>query len=107
LQWIFFYFFVATVQKYSPPKKTLQLISQKWLWYFKLTIDIYFLFFFWFLGRGLGARCTHPIYLSTLANLTLITLFSEILKFSKIISSKSKNLVKENSEYLGIFHLLN
>jgi hypothetical protein len=28
------------------------------------------------------------------------------LKFSKILSSKSKNIVKENSEYLGIFHLL-
>jgi hypothetical protein len=39
-------------------------------------------------------------YLSTLVNLTLIILIS------KIISSKSKNIVKENSEYLGIFHLL-
>jgi hypothetical protein len=29
-----------------------------------------------------------------------------MLKFSKIISSKSKNIVKENSEYLGIFYLL-
>jgi hypothetical protein len=45
-------------------------------------------------------------YLSTLANSTLIILFSEMLKFSKIISSKSKNIVKDNSEYLGIFHLL-
>jgi hypothetical protein len=27
-----------------------------------------------------------------------------IISFSKIISSKSKNIVKENSEYLGIFH---
>jgi hypothetical protein len=43
---------------------------------------------------------------STLANSTLIILFSELLKFSKIISSKSKNIVKENSEYLRIFHLL-
>jgi hypothetical protein len=42
-------------------------------------------------------------YPSTLANLTLIILFSEMLKFSKIISSKSKNIVKENSEYLRIF----
>jgi hypothetical protein len=41
------------------------------------------------------------IYLSTLASLTLIILFS------KIISSKSENIVKENSEHLGIFHLLN
>jgi hypothetical protein len=39
-------------------------------------------------------------YLSTLGNLTLIILFSEMLKFSKIISSKSKNIVKDNSEYL-------
>ncbi len=45
-------------------------------------------------------------YPSTLANLTLIILFSEMLKFSKIISSKSKNIVKENSEHLGIFNLL-
>jgi hypothetical protein len=45
-------------------------------------------------------------YLSTLANLTLIILFSEMLKFSKIISSKSKNIVKDNSEYLWIFYLL-
>jgi hypothetical protein len=30
-----------------------------------------------------------------LANSTLIILFSEMLKFSKIIFSKSKNIVKE------------
>ncbi len=29
-----------------------------------------------------------------------------MLKFSKIISFQSKNIVKENSEYLGIFYLL-
>jgi hypothetical protein len=29
-----------------------------------------------------------------------------MLKFSKITSSKSKNIVKDNSEYLKIFHLL-
>jgi hypothetical protein len=29
-----------------------------------------------------------------------------MLKFSKIISFKSKNIVKDNNEYLGIFHLL-
>jgi hypothetical protein len=29
-----------------------------------------------------------------------------MLKFSNIIFSKSKNIVKDNSEYLGIFHLL-
>jgi hypothetical protein len=28
------------------------------------------------------------------------------LKFSKIIFSKSKNIVKDNSEYLRIFHSL-
>ncbi len=44
--------------------------------------------------------------LSTLASSTLIILFSEMLKFSKTISFESKNIVKENSEYLGIFHFL-
>jgi hypothetical protein len=34
-----------------------------------------------------------------------LILFSELLKFSKIISSKSKKIVKENNGYLGIFHL--
>jgi hypothetical protein len=29
-----------------------------------------------------------------------------MLKSVEIISSKSKNIVKENSEYLGIFYLL-
>jgi hypothetical protein len=29
-----------------------------------------------------------------------------MLKISKIISSKSKSIVKDNGEYLGIFHLL-
>jgi hypothetical protein len=29
-----------------------------------------------------------------------------MLKISKIISSKSKNIVKENSEYIGIFHFV-
>jgi hypothetical protein len=33
--------------------------------------------------------------LSTFANSTLIILFSEMLKFSKMISSESKNIVKE------------
>jgi hypothetical protein len=33
-------------------------------------------------------------YPSTLANSTLIILFSEMLKFSKIICSKSKDIVK-------------
>jgi hypothetical protein len=46
------------------------------------------------------------IYLTTLANSTLIILFSEMLKISKIISSKSKNNLKENSKYLKIFNLL-
>jgi len=46
------------------------------------------------------------VYLRTLANLTLIILFSEMLKFSKMICSKSKKIVKENNEYLRIFHLL-
>jgi len=34
------------------------------------------------------------------ANLTLIILFYKLLKFSKIISSKSKNIVKDTSEYM-------
>jgi hypothetical protein len=38
-------------------------------------------------------------YPSTLANSTLIILFPELLKFSKIISSKSKNILKDISEY--------
>jgi hypothetical protein len=46
------------------------------------------------------------IYLSTLANSTLNILFSKMLKFVEIISSKSKNIVEESSEYLGIFYLL-
>jgi hypothetical protein len=33
-----------------------------------------------------------------LANSTLIILFLEVLKFSKIISSKSKNIVKDITE---------
>ncbi len=45
-------------------------------------------------------------YPSTLASSTLIILFSELLKISKIISSKSKNIVNDNSEYLGIFYFL-
>jgi hypothetical protein len=51
---------------------------------------------------------TEPLeeYPSTLANSIRIILFSKVLKFSKIISSKSKNIVKDNGEYLGIFHLL-
>jgi hypothetical protein len=40
------------------------------------------------------------LYPSTLANLTLIILFTKMLKITKAISSKSKNIVKENSEYL-------
>jgi hypothetical protein len=38
--------------------------------------------------------------------LTLIILFSEMFKFSKNIFSKSKNIVKDNSEHFGIFYLL-
>ncbi len=38
---------------------------------------------------------------SSLANSTLIILFSEFLKILKNISSKSKNIVKDNNEYGG------
>jgi hypothetical protein len=51
-------------------------------------------------------RNKYAKYPSTLANSALIILFSEMLKFSKMIFSKSKNIVKDNSEYLGILHLL-
>jgi hypothetical protein len=51
---------------------------------------------------------TSSRYLSTMANSTLIILFSEMLKFSKIIffQIKKKNIVKENSGYLTILLLL-
>jgi hypothetical protein len=45
-------------------------------------------------------------YPSALANLTLIILFSKMLKFAKNIFTNQKIIVKENSEYLGVFHLL-
>jgi len=38
-------------------------------------------------------------YLGTLANLRLIILFSELLKFSKIYFFQIKNIVKDISEY--------
>ncbi len=44
------------------------------------------------------------IYYLGQVNINYIIL--EMLKFSKIISSKSKDIVKENSGYLTIFHLL-
>jgi hypothetical protein len=51
-------------------------------------------------------REPHRQYAITLAESTLIILFSELLKFSQISSSKSKNIVKDNTQYLGTFHLL-
>jgi hypothetical protein len=45
-------------------------------------------------------------YPSTLANSTLLILFSKMLRISKIICSKSKNIVKDNSEYSRNFPLL-
>ncbi len=46
-------------------------------------------------------------YPGIMANWTLIILFLEMLKFSKIISSKSNFFfVKNNSEYLETFYLL-
>jgi len=44
-------------------------------------------------------RMTNDVYPNTLANSALIILFSELLKFSKIISFKSKNILKDISEY--------
>jgi hypothetical protein len=49
---------------------------------------------------GLPTSGALKLYPSTLANLTLFTFFKKMLKISKVISSKSKNIVKENSEYL-------
>jgi len=61
---------------------------------------------FFFLLRVLNQSIFPPNYPSTLANSTLLILFTKMLKFSNTISFKSKNIVKENSEYLGIFCLL-
>jgi hypothetical protein len=60
----------------------------------------------WQSFEGLLSSLKNNRYFSTLASSTLIILFSKMLKFSKIISSKSKNIMKENSEYLKIFRLL-
>ncbi len=67
---------------------------------------MYMAYFVSGLFQTLGALVllgTHEIfeYPSTLANSTLI-----MLKFSNFISSKLKNIVKKNSEYLRIFHVL-
>jgi hypothetical protein len=58
-------------------------------------------FAFWYI------ICDASYYLSNLPNSTLIILCYEMLEFSKIISFKSKNIVKDNSEYLGIYYWLN
>ncbi len=70
--------------------------------------EIQFPFSSWIVPLPQSSRIglTESGYLSTLTNLTLTILFSKMLKFSKIISSKSKNMVKDNSEYFGIFYLL-
>jgi hypothetical protein len=47
----------------------------------------------------------YVVYPSTLANLTLIMLFLKLLNFKNYFF-QIKNIVKENNEYLGIFHLL-
>jgi hypothetical protein len=77
-------------------------------WKFQITI----VFLSFFLSFFLTSRRTNNIwqaeYPSTyLAQFdTNFLFFSEMLKFSKNKISKSKNIVKDNSEYLGIFHLL-
>ncbi len=82
-----------------------------WAIIFHKGVDVHGLFCEWFVISpwstsvvGLG---THEFFEnpSTLANLTLIILFSEMLKLSKIAPSKLKNIVKKNSEYLKIFHV--
>ncbi len=57
---------------------------------------------FGIIDQHMNATC-YMQYLTTLANSMLIILFSKMLKFSNFISSKSKNIVKENNEYLRIF----
>jgi len=54
-----------------------------------------------FYSRGGGAAGAPEVALAC-----SVLLFSEMLKFKKIISSKSKNIVKENQEYSGILYLL-
>jgi hypothetical protein len=75
--------------------------------FFKIWQILGFFFFFFFLffapRKKLVIKIINP---SNLANSTLIILFSEMLKFSKIIFSKSNFFVKDRNEYLGIFHLL-
>jgi hypothetical protein len=58
------------------------------------------------LGKDIVFRFIIKYTLVPLANLILIILFLEMSKISKNVSSKSKNIVKENSEYLRIFHFL-
>jgi hypothetical protein len=43
---------------------------------------------------------------STLANSTLIYIILRNVEMLILFFSKSKNIVKDNSEYFGIFHLL-
>ncbi len=49
-----------------------------------------------------NVRIAQHYYPNTLASLTLIILFPQLLKFSKIIFPNQKNNVKDNSEYLRI-----
>ncbi len=51
---------------------------------------LFAIFIVWSLTNGRSLNICSIIYLSSLANSTLIILFSNMLKFSKIISSKSK-----------------
>jgi len=46
------------------------------------------------------------LYPSTLANSTLIIYILKMLKFFKLFLPNKKNIVKDNGEYLEIFHLL-
>jgi hypothetical protein len=56
------------------------------------------------ISSPLRSRVTH--YHGTLAGLTLIILFSEMLKFSLKQNSKKQNLVKETIGFSGILYLL-
>jgi hypothetical protein len=68
---------------------------------------LFAIFIVWSLTNGRSWNICSIIYLSSLANSTLIILFSNMLKiFKNYFFQIKKKIVKENSAYLGIFHLL-
>jgi hypothetical protein len=61
-------------------------------------------YYYGILSLGCASKNTYPN--NTLANLTLIILFLEMLKIFKNYSFQIKKYCEVNSKYLGIFHLL-